>query len=447
MKVRGLIAVVWGLTILLIAAGSASAAVGISASLSMPSPVQVGQTGLPGSITVRNTNTSPNHAESNVITQLRLAPSCGTSPTVGNVCSQPDPGVISINAVATGRAGTACAGRTFSVSAPDANGVVTFTPVGGPVVLAAPGGASECTIDFTFSVLKLPTIDAAPGTPGVQTRVNLLATTQGQTSNLVVNAVPSLLITVLPRDRGVVADFDGDGDTDRSVYRGGAWYVQNQPTVHLGLPGYIPVPADYDGDGDTDRAVYHEGAWYTEGQQTVYHGLASHIPVPGDYDGDGDADRAVYDPSSGAWYIAGQSTVFLGGSPGDIPVPGDYDGDGDTDPAVYRGGAWYIHNQPTEFLGLPTYIPVPGDYDGDGDTDPAVFNDGAWYVHNQPTVFFGLAGDIPVPGDYDGDGDTDRAVYRNGAWYVHNQATQFFGLGGDIPLPLPQAIYRPNFET
>ena len=413
----------------------------------MPSPVQVGQTGLAGSFTVRNTNTAPNSTESNVITQIRLAPSCGTSGSVSNVCSLPDPGVIAIAATATGRAGTACAGRTFSVSGPDANGVFTFTPQGGAVVLAPPGGANECTVDFTFSVLKSPTIDAAPATPGVQTRVNLLVTTQGQTSGLSVNAIPSVVITVVPRDRSVVADFDGDGDTDRSVYRGGAWYVQGQTTVHLGLPGYIPVPADYNGDGDTERAVYRDGTWYIAGQASTSHGLAGHIPVPGDYDGDGDADRAVYDPATGGWYIAGQPTVFLGGSAGDIPVPGDYDGDGDTEPAVYRGGAWYVHNQPTVFLGLPGHIPVPGDYDGDGDTDRAVFNDGAWYVHNQATVYFGLPGDVPVPGDYDGDGDTDRAVYRNGAWYVHNQATVFFGLAGDIPLPLPQAIYRASFGT
>ena len=447
MSVRQLAVLLGTLTCSLVVAAPAAAGVGINASMSMPSPVQVGQTGLGGSFTVRNTNTPPNNTESNVITQLRLALSCGTAGTTANVCSVPDPGVVSVD-TATGRAETACAGRTFTVSAPDASGAVTLTPVGGAVVLAPPGGTNECTVDFTFSVLKMPTIDADAATPGVQSRTNVLATTQGQISGLVVHAAPTLLITVVPRDRSVVADFDGDGDTDRSVYHDGAWYVQNQATVFLGLPGFIPVPADYDGDGDSDRAVYNDGAWYIQGEATTYHGLAGFIPVPADYDGDGDADRAVYDPATGTWYVVGRPTVFLGGGASDIPVPGDYDGDGDTEPAVYRGGAWYVHNQATVFHGLPGFIPVPGDYDGDGDTDRAVFNDGAWYVHDQPpTVFFGLAGDVPVPGDYDGDGDTDRAVYRGGAWWVQNETTVFHGLSQHIPLPLPQAIYRKSFGT
>ncbi|MEA2193710.1 MAG: hypothetical protein QOG42_144 [Solirubrobacteraceae bacterium] len=444
MRVR-LLGIAFGvLTALAVTAAPASAGVGISASLNW-SGGTVGTTGLPASVTITNTNSPPNNAESNALTQLRVALSCGTTGTVANLCPSPDPGVFSISSTATGRAGSACAGVIFSVSAPDASGVVTFTPSGGPVVIPPPGGTNQCTVDFTVGILKVPTIDAAPGTPGLQTRVNALVTLQGVTSGLVVNALPTVLITVVPRPHHAVADFDGNGTTDRSVYRNGAWYVQNQTTVFLGLAGYLPVPADYDGDGDTDKAVYKDGAWYIQGQATTFLGLAGYIPVPGDYDGDGDADRAVYDPASGAWYIAGQATVFLGGAPGDIPVPGDYDGDGDTEPAVYRNGAWYVQNQPTVFLGLAGYIPVPGDYDGDGDTDRAVFKNGAWYVQNQATVSFGLAGDIPVPGDYDGDGDTDRAVYRNGAWYVQDQATEFFGLAGDIPLPLPQAIYQASF--
>jgi hypothetical protein len=244
-------------------------------------------------------------------------------------------------------------------------------------------------------------------------------------------------------------NFDGDSDTDRSVFRNGAWYAQGQTTAFLGQSGDIPVPADYNGDGDSERAVYRNGAWHIDGQTTVFHGTATDIPVPGDYDGDGDAEPAVYRPSVGGWYILGQTTVFHGLST-DIPVPGNYDADAATEPAVWRPsvGGWYVVGQTTQFLGLNGDIPVPGDYDGSGDTERAVWRPGVggWYVEGQAAVFLGLNGDRPVPGDYDGDGDADRGIWRPavGGWYVENQATVFLGASGDVPLPLPNAIFR-NF--
>jgi hypothetical protein len=245
-----------------------------------------------------------------------------------------------------------------------------------------------------------------------------------------------------------IADFDGDGSSERSVFRGGQWYAEGQAPAFFGLPGDIPVPGDYDGDGDVNRAVYRNGAWHTDGQATAFFGLAADVPVPGDYDGDGDVDRAVY--RNGAWYTDGQATVFFGLG-GDIPVPADYDGDGDVDRAVYRPsvGGWYVVGQPTVFLGLPGHIPVPADYDGDGDADRGVYRPdvGGWYVQGQATVFLGLAGYVPVPADYDGDGDADRAVFRPdvGGWYVQGQGTVFLGAPGDVPVPLPNAVYRQFF--
>ena len=247
-----------------------------------------------------------------------------------------------------------------------------------------------------------------------------------------------------------VADFDGDGDTDRSVFRGGAWYTDGQPTAFLGVTGDIPVPGDFDGDGNDDRAVYRGGAWYTEGQATAFLGGAGDIPVPGDYNGDGRDDRAVFRPSVGGWYIEGQPTVFHGVS-GDIPVPGDYDGNGSTEVGIWRPavGGWYIVGQTTQFIGLQGDIPVPGDYDGNGSTDRGIWRPsvGGWYIQGQATQFIGLQGDVPVPGDYDRNGTTERAVWRPefGGWYVSGQPNVFLGAKGDTPLPLPSAIYRAFF--
>ena len=233
---------------------------------------------------------------------------------------------------------------------------------------------------------------------------------------------------------------DGPGGTDTATVT----ITVEAPAANLG------VVADFDGDGDTDRSVFRAGAWYAEGQPTAYFGLGGDIAVPGDYDGDGDADRAVYRPSTGAWYVAGAPTVYHG-APGDVPVPGDYDGDGDTDIAVFRpsSGAWHVAGQPTQWLGLKGDIPVPGDYDGNGTTDRGVFrpSSGAWYVTGQPTQWLGRSGDVPVPGAYNADASTDRAVWRpgSGGWFLAGQPTFYLGAKGDSPLPLPAAIYRAFF--
>lgn len=294
---------------------------------------------------------------------------------------------------------------------------------GGAPVACMTRGASWPTKPLITSVDVLPT--------GVNTATVVVSD---------INAGIYVLDMTVTRTVRAVANFDGDTDSDRSIFRDGGWYAEGQAPVFFGLPGDVPVPGDYDGDGDADQAIFRNGSWYINGQATVFLGLTGDIPVPGDYDGDGTTDPAVFRPSTGAWYVDGLATVFLGLS-GDIPVPGDYNGDGATERAVFRNGIWYIEGQAPIFHGLTGDIPVPGDYDGNGTTDQAVFRNGAWYTNGQATVFFGLTGDVPVPADYDGNGTTDRAVFRNGSWYTDGQATAFIGLTGDVPVPLPQAIY------
>jgi hypothetical protein len=422
---------------------AALANIGISGNLSVSSNnVTVDAPGHQATVTVTNTNTPPQNNDSNTLTELSVALSCGVTGTSANVCASPDIGAIQTATTATGDAGTACAGRTFNISGPDGSGVYSFTVVGSPVVLAPPGGANSCAVTFPLYFRRVPVVDSSAAA-GVQTQLNTRARLTHNLSPTVVTSNLSVQITVVaPVGGNGVADFNGDGLTDRSVYRGGAWFVQNQTVVYHGLPGDIPVPADYDGNGTTDRVVYRDGAWFNHTKETVYYGLAGDIPVPADYTDDGKVDRAVY--RGGAWFVEGQPTVYFG-LPGDIPVPADYNGDGDAERAVYRDGAWFVEGMETVYFGLPGDIPVPADYNGDGDFERAVYRGGTWFREGLSTVSWGLPDDIPAPGDYNNDDLADMGVYRDGTWFVAGFTTSSYGLPGDIPLPLPQAIYRKFF--
>jgi hypothetical protein len=249
-------------------------------------------------------------------------------------------------------------------------------------------------------------------------------------------------------EQSVPADFDGDGDTDISIYHwhatyGQQWYIKDQGTWSWGAETSIPVPADYDGDGDTDIAVYDNGTWYIKDIGVYGWGGPDSVPVPGDYDGDGDADIAVIDfhPIYGLlWYIKDQPTHSWGNA-ASLPVQADYNGDGLTDVAVYNDGMWYIEGVGVFSWGNAASIPVPGDYDGDGDADLAVYvvesGTGTWYIQGGPTAWWGGVGSIPVPGDYNGDGVTDIAIYHLGTWYVWDVLTDTWGGPGDYPLPAP----------
>ncbi len=252
-----------------------------------------------------------------------------------------------------------------------------------------------------------------------------------------------------PSGSNAVADFDGDGDTDLSVFRPsqGGWYMQGQPPFPQiwGASGDLSVSADYDGDGSTRHRRLPKRALVRQGQPPYPQiwGQAGDVPVPADYDGDGDADIAVF--RNGHWYVQGQPPYpQIWGQAGDVPVPADYDGDGDADIAVFRNGHWYVQGQPPypQIWGQAGDVPVPADYDGDGDADIAVFRNGHWYVQGQPPFpqIWGQAGDVPVPGDYDGDGDADIAVFRDGHWYVQGPASLPADLGCRLRHPAAASL-------
>ncbi|HEY0461577.1 MAG TPA: VCBS repeat-containing protein [Pyrinomonadaceae bacterium] len=275
-----------------------------------------------------------------------------------------------------------------------------------------------------------------------------------------------------PFGQSRIVDYNASGATDYSYWTpsNGRWvFLPSEPPYLLtyvinwgsASNGDIPAPGDFDGDGKTDRAVYRNstGVWWifrtSDGQPSaVQFGLPGDKPVVGDYDGDSISDLAVWRPSDGNWYILFMGTqsytIAHWGQSGDKPVPEDYDGDGKTDLAIFRPstGTWYVlKSSDLNFFalqfGISTDRPIAADYDGDGKADIAVQRDSTsvFYVLRSYNLDFaayqyGSAGDIPQPGDYDGDFVSDFSVFRpsNGSWYVfYNSSPINFGVTNVIP--------------
>ncbi len=234
----------------------------------------------------------------------------------------------------------------------------------------------------------------------------------------------STALSILP------ADYNGDGKTDFASIE----YDENFNRIlvildsstntlfsrdYFYFAGDKGLAADFDGDGKADQTAWTPNGWVIEMSQsgsvyTQQWGVPGDKPVPTDFDGDGRAELAVWRPSEGKWYVAniatGSVTTVNWGVDGDIPVVGDYNGDGRADFAVYRpsNNTWYrMHSndfsiQATQW-GAPNDIVTPGDYDGDGRMDLAVFrpSNATWYIAQSSAgiryVQFGQAGDVPTP--------------------------------------------------
>jgi len=269
-----------------------------------------------------------------------------------------------------------------------------------------------------------------------------------------------------------VADFDGDGKTDVSIFRPAPaqwWFLRSSDggnnAFQFGQTSDTLVPADFTGDGTTDVAFWREstGEWFvlrSEDQSffSFPFGTTGDIPAPGDYDGDGKADAAIFRPSSATWFINrssdGNVDIIPFGTNGDKPVIADYDGDGKDDIAIYRPSVsqWWINRSQDGVtavqFGQAGDKTVQGDYTGDGKADVAFWRPttGEWFViRSEDNSFFafpfGTNGDIPSPGDYDGDGKTDAAVFRpsSNTWFINGTTSGVqilgFGINGDVPLP------------
>jgi uncharacterized delta-60 repeat protein len=242
-----------------------------------------------------------------------------------------------------------------------------------------------------------------------------------------------------PGDILVPGDYDGGGAADMGVFRPatGEWftktvYTNNCPpmtcgetVIQFGADGDIPAPGDFDGDGRTDRAVFRpsSGDWYilfsSGGVGGLHFGQNGDQPVTGDYDGDGKSDVAVIRRQNGNmfWYILQSSdNQFIGvqfGITEDKAVVADYNADAKTDIAVWRpsNGTWYVLANYTDFsaaqFGAPGDVPAPFDYDGDRKADLVVFRSapGVHYILRSSVgdsvgVQFGAATDTPIASAY-----------------------------------------------
>jgi hypothetical protein len=201
-RVARAIAAALTITVGVIAAPSiVSAGLGAGAAPTFPSVVSLGQVGLPASITLSNQNSAPHTVEANTICNfgdvapcpvghrgITLIPSCGLLGD-DSVCDPAgaDPDVLDVSPTGIGEAGTSCAGMVFDITLIDPTfGRLRFTPQGGAHVVLVGTGAI-CRINFTFDVLKLPTIDQDTAAAGLQT-VQIVDNTQTFGSTLTASA-------------------------------------------------------------------------------------------------------------------------------------------------------------------------------------------------------------------------------------------------------------------
>ncbi|HEV2071383.1 MAG TPA: hypothetical protein VGR26_16460, partial [Acidimicrobiales bacterium] len=160
------VALVGWLAVPLVWAAPAMAGVGLGLTPEFPQTVTVGDAGVAASLRIENVAFGGEGQDTATLNDITLVPSCGLSPAAPpdvKCTGAEDPGAFQLSASGTGQAGTACAGRTFTITETDpTSGSHTFT-ADQDVVLGAPGTATDtCDINFTFEVVRLPAGDAFP---------------------------------------------------------------------------------------------------------------------------------------------------------------------------------------------------------------------------------------------------------------------------------------------
>jgi hypothetical protein len=97
------------------------------------------------------------------------------------------------------------------------------------------------------------------------------------------------------------------------------WFEVNGILYIMGYDSDVPVPGDFDGDWQTDVSIYRpgDGTWWILPSSWAYSAYLAYqfggdydMPVPDDYDYDGTTDIAVYNYGSGVWSILTSSSGF-----------------------------------------------------------------------------------------------------------------------------------------
>jgi hypothetical protein len=180
-------------------ASTASAGVALSVPPSIPTTLTVGES-VPSSLTVRHGNDDTEATYDDLILAITLVPSCGARPS-GADCPAgfEDPGVLVPRGPFTGRAGTACAGKAFTIDHVDAAQGKYHFAWSGAIIVTSTGATDRCVIDFVTDVVKIPTKDAFTAA-GVQTDQAGFASTETAPSS----QVPGLPGTGTGSDEGTV---------------------------------------------------------------------------------------------------------------------------------------------------------------------------------------------------------------------------------------------------
>jgi hypothetical protein len=196
----------------------------------------------------------------------------------------------------------------------------------------------------------------------------------------------------------VVGDYDGDGKTDRAIYKAPNWYIISSVVTAENVANGLYSMYGF----------YIPWGWNWTGMQ------GSHVAVSGDFDGDGITDRAIYGTKDAkgfvltsrlhqtplTWYrncdvLAGcfeqnlmWGFVFNASYKNTNPYVGDYDGDGVSDLVQVNTstGQWSIYRsldgktnrfddgnplQWDRLKNATTPVILVGDFDGDGKADRA----------------------------------------------------------------------------
>ncbi|MCA1684153.1 MAG: Ig-like domain repeat protein, partial [Actinobacteria bacterium] len=216
-----------------------------------PTPVTVGQKGLPASLQIVNAATPPESTGTVTLNLITLVPSCGTDvvgpPTGDCPLANADPGVFTLSSTAVGEAGTACAGITFTVMVIDpATGQVQFIP-SAPVVLTPPGTPNSiCRIDFTVDVNKVPSNPQAVLSPtsfqtavdafviGTSNVTGFTARVPGNQPVIVNKAIPSIVTMLSPMSITLGSSFT---DTATLTPAAGAPAPTGTVTFNVFAPG------------------------------------------------------------------------------------------------------------------------------------------------------------------------------------------------------------------